>query len=971
MKVFFILFFFIKSFISSKWIGKFKSTSGEEIFRINKGIYYEIILYLTPDNVYEERATANLTLNDHNNYILMKEEEIIIDTFKSLEYKFHIGIQCSNDIKIDTNYTVPLILSETNISLNVLIVSFTKVKNNIELNYRKKLLNNSYDMITLNLDNDNIDKLDLVFENNNPLDIGSYVKEYYVKNNYIYYNWIYNPNITNHVYKVKFKDSNLTNCFNILNDIFEYNDLEKNVFDIRELQSKVKRNNELITISKTDINSFYILCSARSYKSSDRQSKSFFSEKTPLTIKFDNLYKNEEYHFTCYIDNMGVGDYSKYISIDLSNYKNESKKKNNVQCFTIEFEQWNNVKKFTDLSINLCDNMIKNDLFKGNYNYEKQGCLSCENIHRNEIIDPQNKIVEICTYIHPQCKSEFDENYDIVKLFNEFYNKINTTEKIFNNLGLENMIIKSTNRINSKIDYILNEDIISFKMSEIKSNKISISAYNKGKNDIKCYFTISNRDEINLFDSFDLSKDNEKIIIKEDTTSISLYFNIQSFDNQIYKLSTLCFDKWNENIRGGPFIIKTFVHTNQTIILPDKDDTKDKYNTIHSKRHSLKIINDENFNLFLKLNLTDQEIYINSEMEKSNINNINLARILSIVNCSNYPSYDKCFELKKKRFTKINENYNSSTFSPELGFELTNNPDVILLEQFNKIISNIDILINYISYNNMIFSLGIFGNLFDIVKYGIAKNFSCFKSFNKYNFIIKSDELGKINDNLKKNIINYYKYKSIYDESFSHDNFQFNLIKKDENKNETYSYKSNDIHYLITYNLDSLFNETNAENILIIFYKNESFPYFKYDTKNVSLNVLQIKLLDKNLNEIIYNKELSEKSSLKLEYNTSNKDFIYCYLLNINSSEFEIKQYNSSDKKCLINKIGDITIGTNLTDSNNNKSNNSNLVTIIICIVFGLLILGILFIIFRNHKKKFNGEYNEVLAIGTEKIDNN
>ena len=60
-------------------------------------------------------------------------------------------------------------------------------------------------MITLNLDNDNIDKLDLVFENNDPLDICSYVKEYYVKNNYIYYNWIYDPNITNHVYKVKFK----------------------------------------------------------------------------------------------------------------------------------------------------------------------------------------------------------------------------------------------------------------------------------------------------------------------------------------------------------------------------------------------------------------------------------------------------------------------------------------------------------------------------------------------------------------------------------------------------------------------------------------------------------------------------------------------------------------------------------------------------------------------------------------------
>ena len=961
MKVFFIFIFLIKRFILSKWIGKFKSSLGEEIFKINKGIYYEIILYLTPEDIKEKRTTAILTLNDYNNYILMKEKEIIIDTFKSLEYKFHIGIQCSNDLKVDTNYTVPLNLSESDISLNILYVSFKKEKNNIKLNYRNQLLNNSYDMIILNLDNDNIDKLDLIFENTNPNDIGSYVKEYYVKNNYIYYNWLYNPNIKNHKYNVKFKDNILDECFNLTNNTFEYNDLEKNVFNIRELKSKVKRNNELITISKTDINSFYILCSARSYKSSDRQSKSFFSIKTPFSINFDNLYKNEEYHYSCYVDNMGVGDYSNYISIDLNSYKNESKKKIYPQCFKIEFEEWSNVKKFTDLSIDLCDNMIKNDLFNGNYNYEKEGCLSCENIHKNEIIDLENKIVEICTYIHPQCKSEFNEEYDIVKLFDEFYNKINTTEKILQNLGIENMVIKSENKINSKIDYILNEDIISFKINEINSNFLTINSNNKGKNDIKCYFTISNRNEINLFDSFDLSKDNEKISIKEKSTPFSLYFNVQSFDNQIYKLSTLCFDKWNENIRGGPFIIKTFVHTNQTIILPDKDDTKDKYNNIHSKRHSLKIINDENFNLFSQLNLTDQEIYINSEMGKSKINNINLARILSIVNCSNYPSYDKCFELKKKRFSKINENYNSSNFSPELGFELTNNPDLFLFEEFNKIISNIDNLIKYISYDNMIFSLGIFGNLFDIIKYGIAKNFSCFKLFNKSDYIIKSDELGKINNNLIKNIINYNKYKSIYDENFRHDNFEFNLIKKDENKNETYSYKSNDIHYLITFNLDNLFKETNAENILIIFYKNESYPYFKYDTKNVSLNVIQIKLLDKNLKEILYDKELSEKSSLHLEYNTSNKDFISCYLFNISSSQFEMKTYNNSDKKCLINKIGDITIGINI--QNNNKPNNSSLIAIIISIGVILLIIVLAIIIIRKHKKKYNVEYNEVLPL--------
>ena len=116
MKIFFFFMIFIKILISSKWIGKFKSPLGEEIFKINKGIYYEIILYLTPEDIKEKRTTAILTLNDYNNYILMKEKEIIIDTFKSLEYKFHIGIQCSNDLKVDTNYTVPLNLSESDIS---------------------------------------------------------------------------------------------------------------------------------------------------------------------------------------------------------------------------------------------------------------------------------------------------------------------------------------------------------------------------------------------------------------------------------------------------------------------------------------------------------------------------------------------------------------------------------------------------------------------------------------------------------------------------------------------------------------------------------------------------------------------------------------------------------------------------------------------------------------------------------------
>ena len=99
--IFFLLFF--GKWIFSKWIGNFKSFSEEKMFKINKGIYYEIILILSGENKKELRSTATLTLNDHDNYILMKEPEINIDTFKSLEYKFHIGIKCSNDIKLNKN----------------------------------------------------------------------------------------------------------------------------------------------------------------------------------------------------------------------------------------------------------------------------------------------------------------------------------------------------------------------------------------------------------------------------------------------------------------------------------------------------------------------------------------------------------------------------------------------------------------------------------------------------------------------------------------------------------------------------------------------------------------------------------------------------------------------------------------------------------------------------------------------------
>ena len=74
-----------------------------------------------------------------------------------------------------------------------------------------------------------------------------------------------------------------------------------------------------------------------------------------------------------------------------------------------------------------------------------------------------------------------------------------------------------------------------------------------------------------------------------------------------------------------------------------------------------------------------------------------------------------------------------------------------------------------------------------------------------------------------------------------------------------------------------------------------------------------------------------------------------------------MKTYNSSDKKCLINKIGDITIGINI--QNNNKPNNSSLIAIIISIGVILLIIVLAIIIIRKHKKKYNVEYNEVLPL--------
>ena len=72
--------------------------------------------------------------------------------------------------------------------------------------------------------------------------------------------------------------------------------------------------------------------------------------------------------------------------------------------------------------------MIKNDLFEGNYDYEKNGCLSCENIHRYEFLDYNNKVVEICTYINPLCNSSISKTDEIEEMFDNFYNKVNSTE---------------------------------------------------------------------------------------------------------------------------------------------------------------------------------------------------------------------------------------------------------------------------------------------------------------------------------------------------------------------------------------------------------------------------------------------------------------------------------------------------------------------------------------------------------------
>lgn len=939
--IFFLLFF--GKCIFSKWIGNFKSFSEEKTFKINKGIYYEIILTLSGENKKELRSTATLTLNDHDNYILMKEPEINIDTFKSLEYKFHIGIKCSNDIKLNKNYTVPLILSESNITLNPLNVSFYNEKNNIELIYKSTLYNNSFEIISMNKSFMNVDNLDLIFQNINKDDKFSYIRPYDFPNTYIYYNWNYNKTLKKHSYNIIFKDNSLENCFNLKNSTFNYIDIDENVKDIRELKSKIKRENNIIKVERTDLDLFYILCSAKSYKSSER--KTFYEycrNNTPFNLSFTNFLKDEEYAISCYVDNMGNGKSFSSFIIDLGEYKINSTYLKYLQCFSIEFEEWTNIQKFTELSVNLCDNMIKNDLFEGNYDYEKNGCLSCENIHRYEFLDYNNKVVEICTYINPLCNSSFSKTDEIEEMFDNFYNKVNTTENILKYLQLENMRIKSARKINPKINYDINETLIFFKLNKINSKNIEIQTENKGNFDIKCYFGITNNDITSIFDLFDLSKDNEKLIYNKTKLNISLNFDFQEYDNQMYKLNALCFDKWNEKIRGGPFYISTFLHTNKTINLPEKDKSEDKYKNIHSIRHTLQIINDEKIQLFQQLNLTDKEAYLLSEMEKSEIDIKNIARFLSLVNCSNYPSYDKCFDLKSNKFSKLMDFLNLSNINVEMGFEITNNPDVIKEEYFEKIIFVLNSTEKYIDYNNILFSLGIFGNLFDIIKFGVAKNFTYISIREDYDFILKNEKMDYINNIFEKVLTNYLKYKNDLDDDFNHDNYYISIIKKN-NVNENYIFESNDVKYELSFNKDNLFKETQAENIIILFFKNESYPNFKYDTNKISLNVLRILLFDKDYNIIKYEKELKEK--LVLNIKTSNKDYVKCYSYNYISNKLEFKKYDIIDNKfCNIKKLGDITIGVDI------KKN--NLITLIIFLVLIILSFFIVLLIIISFNRK-------------------
>ena len=121
---------------------------------------------------------------------------------------------------------------------------------------------------------------------------------------------------------------------------------------------------------------------------------------------------------------------------------------------------------------------------------------------------------------------------------------------------------------------------------------------------------------------------------------------------------------------------------------------------------------------------------------------------------------------------------NLSNINVEMGFEITNNPDVIKEEYFEKIIVLLNCTEKYIDYNNLLFSLGIFENILNIIKFGVAKNFTYISIMEDYDFILKNEKMDYINNIFEKVLTNYLKYKNDLDEDFNHDNYYISVIKK-------------------------------------------------------------------------------------------------------------------------------------------------------------------------------------------------
>ncbi|MCQ2817781.1 MAG: hypothetical protein MJ252_11000 [archaeon] len=936
-KIITIFFCFLGLISSARWNGAIYNSAGVplEFYTINKGFYTPLRLIFTPQGT-QTVDEVTLTLPEDSSFKLLGGE-LKINTLYAYNYTFYIGLACGSRLPEGSNYTLDFKLSTsdtsafsiTHIPLKVGTtvgkIAFEKTSDSLPRGgtgyfYFKNELYNmepfEIEFTPKTVESSKVDKVTLeAFTESRTPNTENYFKFYS----------LIPPSKRNSLeeYTYAVKSSSMSTCLSIEDDSFSFTVTEDPLPKVSEKKEEIIKSIKVkqVETSKNSIEFDFepfpvspaaLTCVAqsytygtefpsneeiRNYKKLNKNAKFSYIHKMitkteNIKVVISDLSRFENFRVKCVVDNTD-SDESILDTVDFtignfpdSNVEEELQTRviNSEQlCATWEFEDFVNVDLFTSKFSLSCNNELLGLFGQG---YEFGGCLSCQRIN----ISQDKSKTEICVIPKENCPT--DASFVFSQRFNLLANRVDTTDKIKSEYGLENFKLKNAYINDPSIK--TETDSIKVKLINKGIDNFAITVENANKYDVSCYPKLLRlSDKVSKF-LFDFSEDNKMTIKANAKHDIHLDFRDKKFEYDLYPLYFLCHRAdfaFNKKDLTSPFYKFSFFYTNQTREDDPKkerpDCSKDIFHPecIGNGYHNLPKIESPNYGIstaiaeellaFKTLGENDKRIYLDLKKELLNTTESNegtdklitityLAALLAYMDCNEFRNYDICIEYKvdyMKNIINIFKDINveeltlvAKNFHQYLAalFFILDNPDTITKDTFGDLEKIYDTFFNkyelyftnqtdeYIKADSARIIFSITSNLIDLVHFGEYYGYITGDLFDEST--IQSDIIVKYKNYIQKAADLYYTYTK--GEYFTTDNFALQNIKLQSNEEEEVTVLGSNV--TLKYDKAAISKVFPGKELVIIFYK--KYPFVSLRNKKYWNSFIGLNFYEKDKN---------------------------------------------------------------------------------------------------------------------------